>query len=79
MKLSFLVDFLVSNFFFSLNFWHIKKKFVISFSYCPKYIISIKKKRKEKKRLFKKTLMCFCRIKLNKGKLDQLNLELAQI
>jgi len=76
----------VSNFFFSLILQHIKKikKIAISFYYFSKYISSIKnkkkrEKRKAKKKSFKKTFIGFCRKKLNKGKLDQINLELAQI
>jgi hypothetical protein len=58
------------------------KKIIISFCYCSKYINTIKKKRKEKskkKNLFKKTFIGFCCRKLNKRKLDQINLELAEI
>ena len=74
---------LVSNFFFSLNLRHIKK-IIISFCYCSKYISNIKNKKKEKremqkKKLFKKMFIGFCRIKLSKRKLDQINSELAQI
>ena len=61
---------LVSNFFFSLNLWHIKKN-VISFCYYPKYINSIKK-------AFKKMFIGFYCRKLNKGQLDQINSKLAQ-
>jgi hypothetical protein len=59
-----------------------KKKIVVSFYYCSKYISSIKNKKREKKKekkSFKKTFIGFCRRKLNKGKLDQINSELAQI
>jgi len=69
---------LVSNCLLLLDFaayQNNKKKLVISFGYSPKYI-SIK--RKEKKS-FKKMFIGFCRRKLNKGKLDQINSELAQI
>jgi hypothetical protein len=40
-----------------------------------------KKRRKEKRKekSFKKTFIGFCRRKPNKGKLDQINSELAQI
>jgi hypothetical protein len=72
---------LVSNFFFSLNLQHIKK-IVISFCYCPKYISSIKKQKKRVKRKEKKTnkmYIGFNRKRINKGKLDQINSELAQI
>jgi hypothetical protein len=57
------------------------KKIVILFCYYLKYISSIKKikKRKGKKQSFKKMFIGFCRRKLNKGKLDQINSELAQI
>jgi hypothetical protein len=63
-------NFLVSNFFFSLNLRHIKK-IVISFCYCSKYISSIKNKKKErkeksKKKLFKKTFIGFYSRKLIK-------------
>jgi hypothetical protein len=57
------------------------KKKVISFGFCPKYISCINKKgkQKNKKKSFKKTIIGFCRRKLNKGKLDQINPKLAQI
>jgi hypothetical protein len=60
------------------------KKLVISFYYCSKYISSIKNKKKRekikaKKKSFKMTFIGFCRRKLNKGKLDQINSELAQM
>jgi hypothetical protein len=70
---------LVSNFFFSSIFaayQKIKKKLVISFGYCPKYISCIKNKNKNRS---KKIFIGFCRRKLNKGKLDQINSELSQI
>ena len=35
--------------------------------------------KKERKKLLKKTIIGFCRRKLNKGKLDQINSELSQI
>jgi len=38
-----------------------------------------KEKREKKKKLFKKTFIGFCRRKLNKRKLDQINTELTQI
>jgi len=38
-----------------------------------------KKETKKKKKSFKKTFIGFCRRNLNKRKLDQINLELAQI
>jgi len=38
-----------------------------------------REKRKAKKKSFKKMFIEFCRRKLNKRKLDQINLELAQI
>jgi len=38
-----------------------------------------REKRKAKKKSFKKTFIGFCRKKLNKGNLDQLNSELAKI
>jgi len=77
----------VSNFFFSLILQHIKKikKIAISFYYFSKYISSIKnkkKKRKEKskkKNRSKRRLLDSAAKKLNKGKLDQINSELAQI
>jgi hypothetical protein len=76
----------VSNFFFSLIFaaYQKIKKLVISFGYCPKYIISVKNqkkrvKRKAKKKSFKKLFIGFCRRKLNKGNFDQPNFALAQI
>ena len=40
---------------------------------------NIKKKEKKKNKSFKKTFIGFCCRKLNKGQLDQINLELAQI
>jgi hypothetical protein len=55
------------------------------FCYYPKYIISIKKKRekrekeRQKTKSFKKTFNGFCRRKLNKGKLNQINSKLAQL
>jgi hypothetical protein len=61
------------------------KKIIISFCYCPKYISSIKKKKREKRegkkknKSFKKIFIGFYRRKLNKEKLDQVNLKLAQI
>jgi hypothetical protein len=57
------------------------KKLVISLCYCSKYISSIKnkKKREAKKKSFKKTFIGFCRRKLNKRKLDQINSELVKI
>ena len=79
---------LVSNFFFSdfAAYQKNKNKFVISFCYCSKYISSIKnlkkkeeKREKQKKKSFKKTFIGFCRRKLNKRKLDQINSELAEI
>jgi len=80
--------FLKCPIFLLLDFAAYKKKtLVISFGYCPKYINSIRKekikKQKEKKRKekksFKETFIGFCRRKLNKEKLDQINLKLAQI
>jgi hypothetical protein len=63
-----------------LDFAAYKKKIVISFFYCPKYVSRIKKeKQKENKKSFKETFIGFCCIELNKGKLDQINSELAQI
>jgi len=46
----------VSNFFFSLIFaaYQKIKKLVISFGYCPKYIISVKNQKKRVKRKAKK-------------------------
>jgi len=41
--------------------------------------ISVASKKKKKKKSFKKTFIGFCRRKLNKGKLDQINSKLAQI
>jgi len=38
-----------------------------------------KEKKEKKKKLFKKMFIGFCRRKLNKRKLDQINSELAQI
>jgi hypothetical protein len=38
-----------------------------------------KREKRSKKKLFKKTFIGFCRRKLNKRKLDQINMELAQI
>jgi hypothetical protein len=52
-----------------LDFTAYKKELVILFGYSPKYIGN-------KKKLFKK-IIGFCRRKLNKGKLDQMNSELA--
>jgi hypothetical protein len=52
-----------------------KKQIVISFSYCPKYINSIKKRKQNRS---KNMFIGFCRRKLNKGKLDEINSELAQ-
>jgi len=43
------------------------------------YFSSIEKKKKKEKKSFKKTFICFCRKKLNEGKLDQINLELAEM
>jgi len=78
--------FLSIQFLLLLEFAAYKKQIVISFCYCSKYISSIKNKKKREKRkakkkrkLFKKTFIGFCRIKLNKTKLDQINSELAQI
>jgi len=61
----------VSNFFFSLILQHIKKKLVISFGYCPKYISSIKKqkeKRKEKK-IFQRDVYWILLQKTKQGKI----------
>jgi hypothetical protein len=66
----------VTNFFFSLSFAayqkNILKKLVILFGYCPKYISSIKK-------FFQKDVYWSLPQKTKQGKLDQINLELAQI
>jgi hypothetical protein len=59
-----------------LEFATYKKKIIISFYYCSKYISSIKKSKEKKS--FKKMFIGFYRRKLNKGKLDQMNSELAQ-
>jgi hypothetical protein len=71
----------VSNFFFSLILQHIKKKLVNLFGYSPKYISNKKERKKERKKekSFKKMFIGFCARKPNKGKLDQINSELAQI
>jgi hypothetical protein len=76
--------FLSIQFLLLLEFAAYKKKIVISLCYCSKYISSIKnkkkrEKRKAKKKSFKKTFIGSCRRKLNKRKLDQINLELATI
>ena len=70
-------NFLNVQFLLLLDFAAYKKlnNFVILFYYCPKYISSIKKKEKKS---FKKTFIGFCCRKLNKVKLDQINLELVQ-
>jgi hypothetical protein len=74
---------LVSNFFFSLNLWHINKKLLFHSVIVQNILVASKKKNKEKrkakKKLFKKTFIGFCRRKLNKRKLDQINSELHQI
>jgi len=72
---------LVSNFFFSLILQHIKKNLVNLFGYSPKYISNKKERKKERKKekSFKKMFIGFCPRKPNKGKLDQINSELAQI
>ena len=71
--------FLGVQFLFLFDFCSIsknKKKLVISFGYCPKYISCIKNKNKNRS---KKIFIGFCRRKLNKRKLDQINSELSQI
>jgi hypothetical protein len=76
--------FLSVQFLFLLDFAAYKKTnkiFFISFSYCLKYIGRIKKEGKskmKKKSRKKKTFIGFCCRKLNKGKLDQINLEFAK-
>jgi hypothetical protein len=55
---------LVSNFFLSLNLWHIKKQ---------------KKKERRRKSHSKRHLFASIAKKLSKGKLDRINSELAQI
>jgi hypothetical protein len=54
----------MSNFFLSLNLWHIKKQ---------------KKKERRRKGHSKRHLFASIAKKLSKGKLDQINSELAQI
>jgi len=71
----------VSKFLLLPEFAAYKKKIIISFCHCPKYISSIKKteKREKERKRTNQTFIGFYRRKLNKGKLDQINSELAPI
>jgi len=72
-------NFLIVQFLLLLDFAAYKKikKIVISFCYCPKYISSIKKWRKQKK-IVQKDIYWFLPQKTKQGKFDELNSELAQ-
>jgi len=69
----------VSTFFFSLISQHNKKKSYFIWFLSKIYQLHQNKKNKKEKELFKKTFIGFCCRKQNKGKLDLINLALAQI
>jgi len=80
-KIVFSYWFLSVQFLLFLEFAAYKKKSLLFCSVTVQNIsVALKKReREEKKRLLEKKLICFCCRKLNKGKLDQINSELAQI
>jgi len=79
-----LQKFLSIQFLLLLEFAAYKKEIIISFFIVQNISVASKtkqkrEKRKAKKKMFKKRFIGFCRRKLNKRKLDQINSELAQI
>jgi len=60
----------VSNFFFSLILQHNKKKIVISFCYCPKYVSRIKKRKtKRKEKIVQRDVYWFLLDRTKQGKI----------